>query len=61
MRHTQPLTAEENAIDAAMRQQHRSHAEQDKALSQYRLAIRAKADRPEQLERVADLLLGRSA
>jgi hypothetical protein len=40
MRHTQPLTAEEQRIDLAMRKEHRSHAQQDAALSSYRLAQR---------------------
>lgn len=61
MRHTAPLTAEENAVDLAMRRQHRTHAAQDKALTLFRLAVRTKPapQRAERLERVADLLLSR--
>lgn len=58
MRYCQPLTRDENAIDLAMRKQHRTHAAQDQALTQYRLAVRLKStpERAERLERVADLL-----
>lgn len=58
MRQTHPLTADENAIDQALRKQHRSHADQDRALSEYRLALRFTKERAGRLERVADLLLG---
>jgi len=58
MRQTQPLSADENAIDLALRKQHRSHADQDRALSEYRLAVRSGRDRSLRLERVANLLLG---
>lgn len=58
MRHTQPLTAEEQRIDQAMRKEHRSHAQQDAALSAYRLAHRFADQRERMLERTADLMLG---
>ena len=58
MRHTQPLTAEEDRVDRAMRSQHRSHAEQDRALTEFRLARLRSSDRSDRLTRVADLLLG---
>ena len=58
MRYCQPLTADESVIDLALRKQHRSHADQDRALSEYRLALRFVEERPQRLERVADLLLG---
>lgn len=61
MRYCQPLTPDENAIDLALRKQHRSHADQDRALSEYRLAVRFRKDRPQRLERVADLLLGEAS
>lgn len=58
MRHTQPLTADEQRVDSAMRKQHRTHAAQDEALILFRLARRDRLDvRSERLERVADLLL----
>jgi hypothetical protein len=58
MRHTQPLTAEEQRIDQAMRKEHRSHAQQDAALSAYRLAHCFTDQRERMLERTADLMLG---
>lgn len=58
MRHVQPITKDENAVDQAMRQQRRSHADQDRALIEYRIAVSLRADRSRRLERVADLLLG---
>lgn len=61
MRHTQPLTADEQRVDEVMRKQHRSHAEQDAALSCYRLAQRQPSNRSALLERTADFLLGGSA
>lgn len=62
MRHTQPLTAEEQRVDTAMRTQGRTHAEQDAALTMYRMAQRAEQGvRAERLERVADLLTGGDA
>lgn len=39
MRHTQPLTAHENQIDLALRKEHRTHAEQDKALVLFRMSL----------------------
>lgn len=58
MRHTQPLTADEQRIDSVLRDRHRSHADQDKALTLFRLAQRESSDRPKLLERTADILLG---
>lgn len=58
MRHTQPLTAEEQRVDAAMRGMHRSDAQRDMALTCYRLAQRSTRDRVRLLERTADLILG---
>lgn len=59
MRHTQPLTLEEERIDVAMRKQHRTHLDQDLALTMYRMAQRAQqAVRAERLEDVATLLTG---
>lgn len=60
MRHTQPLTAEEQRIDAAIRARGGSHANQDEALTRYRLAQRAvsNATRYENLSSVANLVLG---
>ena len=59
MRRTQPLSSEEQRVDSAMRNQHRSDAERDAALTLYRMAQRASAGvRSERLERVADLLTG---
>lgn len=59
MRHTQPLTLEEERIDLAMRKQHRTHQEQDLALTMYRIAQRAqRAVRAQSLEDVATLLTG---
>jgi len=60
MRHTQPMTAEEQRIDQAMRKEHRSHAQQDAALSAFRLAQIQPSSRPALLERTEDLLLGGS-
>lgn len=61
MRSTQPLSVDESRIDAAMREQRRSHAEQDAALQIYRMARKAEQGvRSERLERVADLLVGGS-
>jgi hypothetical protein len=58
MRYTQPLTAQEEQVDFAMRSQGRTHAEMDRALTEFRLAqLRAK-ERSERLVKVADLLLG---
>lgn len=58
MRHTQPLTADEQRIDDALRAQHRSHVDQDKALTLFRMARRGTQEtRAERLERVADLLV----
>lgn len=39
MRHTQPLTPDEAAIDLALRKKHLSHAEIDRALSKHRLCV----------------------
>lgn len=61
MRHTQPLTADEDRIDSALRKQHRTHAEQDEALTRYRLALVMRRDVSRNCERVADLLLGQGA
>ncbi|MET4567810.1 hypothetical protein [Rhodanobacter soli] len=61
MRHTQPMTAEEQRIDQAMRKEHRSHAQQDAALSAFRLAQLVAAQRAPMLERAADLMLGARA
>lgn len=61
MRYCQPLTPDECDIDLALRKQHRSHADQDRALSEYRLAVRFAKERPQRLERVADLLLGEAS
>jgi hypothetical protein len=61
MRHTQPLTADEQRIDAALAAGRRSHAERDKALTAYRYALRTPAYRARELERVADILLGEGA
>lgn len=63
MRHTQPLNAEEQRVDAAMRNQHRTHAECDEALQWYRLSCAAasRALATERLEKVADLLTGMQA
>lgn len=61
MRHTQPLTTEENRVDIAMRKQHRSHAQQDAALSAFRLAHLRSDQRESMLERTADLMLGHGA
>ena len=59
MRHTQPMNAEEQRVDSVMREQHRSHAEQDAALTLYRMAQRAERGvRSERLDRVASLLTG---
>jgi hypothetical protein len=58
MRHTQPLTADEERIDAALRKQHRTHAQQDEALTRYRLAVVLDRDPTANLGRVADLILG---
>lgn len=59
MRHTQPMTAEESRVDLVMRKQHRTHAEQDAALTLFRLAHLSCLDvRSERLESVANLLLG---
>jgi hypothetical protein len=59
MRRTQPLTADEQRIDSAMRSQRRTHEEQDAALTMYRMAQRAEQGvRCERLERVGDLLTG---
>ena len=59
MRHTQPLTADEERIDSALRKQHRTHADQDRALTLYRAALRFNDERS--FERVADLMLGERA
>jgi hypothetical protein len=61
VRYTQPLTADEERIDSALRLQHRSHADQDTALQLYRIAQRSDAFRTHHLTRVADLLLGESS
>ncbi len=61
MRHTQPMTADESRLDLAMRKQCRTHAEQDAALSAFRLAHLQPSSRPKLLERAADLLLDGSA
>jgi len=58
MRHTRPLSAEEERVDLAMRKQRRTHAEQDRALTEFRFARLRAAERSERLARVADLLLG---
>jgi hypothetical protein len=61
MRHTQPLTADEERIDSALRKQHRTHAQQDEALTRYRLAVVLNRDHAFNVERVADLMLGERA
>lgn len=58
MRHTQPLTLEEEKLDLALRQMKRSHVEQDMALTQFRLAGLRPATRPDHLLACTDLLLG---
>jgi hypothetical protein len=59
MRRTQPLTADEQRVDFAMRNQHRTHVDQDLALTMYRMAQRAQQGvREERLERFATLLTG---
>lgn len=58
MRHTQPMTAEELRVDAAMRRQSRTHEQQDKALTLYRVALMRRDARAVLLERTADLILG---
>ena len=56
------MTADESRIDAALRKQHRTHAEQDQALTMFRLAHRQPLDvRSDRLERVADILVGERA
>jgi len=52
------MTADEQRIDAAMRDQHRSHAQRDLALMSYRYALLHAPSRERELERVADILLG---
>ncbi|GGY20825.1 hypothetical protein GCM10008098_11850 [Rhodanobacter panaciterrae] len=52
------MTAEEQRIDQAMRKEHRSHAQQDAALSAFRLAHLRSDKRESMLERTADLMLG---
>jgi hypothetical protein len=61
VRHTQPLTADEQRIDVVMRKAHRTHADQDAALSLFRLAQLQRDKREVLLERTADLLLIRSS
>lgn len=63
MRCTQPLNAQENAIDLAMRKQHRTHEAQDAALTVYRLAVQTQdvLRRAQLLEASADLILEVSA
>lgn len=61
MRHTQPLTADEQRIDAALARGRRSLAERDKALTAFRYALFVPAHRTRELERVADMLLGEGA
>lgn len=61
MRHTSPLSAEEQRIDAALAQCHRSHAERDQALTVFRYALCTSAHRERELERVADYLVGEPA
>lgn len=60
MRHTQPLTAEEQCVDAAIRARGGSHAHQDEALTRYRLGRSSSncVTRDVNLSRVADLMLG---
>ncbi|WP_266170765.1 hypothetical protein [Dyella subtropica] len=61
MRTTQPLNAEEQRIDTAMRERRRPQAECDAALIQFRLAElrpRKSIEHAEALERCADLLTG---
>jgi hypothetical protein len=58
MRLTQPLTADESRIDLALRKQYRKHADQDRALTLFRMA--RKTSDQSMLERVADLLLEKS-
>lgn len=60
MRHTQPLTADEERVDVVLRKKHRSHADQDEALTRYRMAQRGGCDRAVHVERVADLMLAES-
>lgn len=62
MRHTQPLTADEQRIDELLRSQHRSHVDQDKALTLFRMAHRGTREvRAQRLERVADYLVEKQA
>jgi len=58
MRHTQPMTADEQRIDAALAKLNRTHAERDLALTRFRFALLRRDVRPVELERVADLLTG---
>lgn len=59
MRRAHPLTADENAVEMAVRQATRSHEKQDEALLRFRLAnLKPRADRSIELHRVADLMLG---
>jgi hypothetical protein len=58
MRHTQPLTLEEEKLDIALRQMKRSHVEQDMALTRFRLARLQPVSRPDHLLACTDLLLG---
>jgi hypothetical protein len=61
VRHTQPLSAEEQRIDVALARCHRSHAERDQALTAFRYAFCTPAHRERELERVADYLVGEPA
>ena len=62
MRHTQPLSSDEQLVDVAIRKRGGSHSEQDRALTLYRMAQRrGDVTRYVHLERVADLVLGEGA
>lgn len=60
MRHAQPLNADEQRVDAAIRARGGSHGQQDEALLRYRIGKLAadRVTRYENLSRVADLMLG---
>lgn len=57
MRTTHPLNADEQRIDSAMRLQHRNYAQQDEALTLFRVARLKECVRSAMLERCADLLV----
>lgn len=58
MRHTQPLTAEEQRLDAALRREGRTDRDADLAMTCYRVAQYSARDRDAMAQRVADVLLG---